>query len=82
MHQCPNGKCLKSQQVCDGYLIRNNSNSVVRFDIFFSYDDCGDRADEKGCRASDFGYNVKLAGSAQPHEGRVEVTGEDRYINQ
>jgi len=58
-------------------LVRNNSNSVVKFDIFFSYDDCGDRADEKGCRASDFGYNVKLAGSAQPHEGRVEVTGED-----
>lgn len=55
-------------------------NSVVKFECLLSYDDCGDRADEKGCRASDFGYSVKLAGSAQSHEGRVEVTGQDLGI--
>lgn len=39
------------------------------------YDDCGDREDEKHCDPQKFGYKIKLAGSSERHEGRIEVTG-------
>ncbi|KAL1512965.1 hypothetical protein ABEB36_002460 [Hypothenemus hampei] len=60
-------------------IIYNDCSRTNTFAPFFliltcQYDDCGDRADEKDCRASDFGYSVKLAGAEGSNEGRIEVT--------
>lgn len=38
-------------------------------------DDCGNRMDEKNCPAEKLGYEIRLAGSNQSHQGRIEVKG-------
>jgi hypothetical protein len=37
--------------------------------------DCGDRTDEKNCSANALNFEIRLAGSENVHEGRVEVRG-------
>lgn len=36
--------------------------------------DCGDRTDEKHCSAQILGYSIRLSGSPNRNEGRIEVT--------
>lgn len=53
----------------------SNKKCIKKSQLCDGSDDCGNRQDEKNCKASDFGYSLKLAGSTNKNEGRVEVTG-------
>ncbi|CAG9815213.1 unnamed protein product [Phaedon cochleariae] len=59
-----------------------NRKCIMKEQLCDGADDCGDRQDEKSCKAEEFGYSIKLTGSKERNEGRVEVTafGRSGYI--
>ncbi|XP_057664707.1 uncharacterized protein LOC130899046 [Diorhabda carinulata] len=56
------------------YFECNNKKCLVKDHLCDGYTDCEDREDEKYCGADKFGYTIRLAGSGEKNEGRVEVT--------
>ncbi|CAG9833034.1 unnamed protein product [Diabrotica balteata] len=56
------------------YFECNNKKCLTKDYVCDGYNDCDNREDEKHCGAEKFGYKIKLAGSAQKNEGRVEIT--------
>ncbi|XP_018571935.1 uncharacterized protein LOC108911476 [Anoplophora glabripennis] len=60
----------------------NNNKCITSHQLCDGFADCADREDEKNCKAEDFGYSIKLAGTGKSNEGRVEVTafGKTGYI--
>lgn len=53
----------------------NNNKCITSHQLCDGFADCSEREDEKNCKAEDFGYSIKLAGTSKTSEGRVEVTG-------
>ncbi|XP_028142501.1 uncharacterized protein LOC114336349 isoform X1 [Diabrotica virgifera virgifera] len=64
------------------YFECNNKKCLSKDYVCDGYNDCDNREDEKHCGAEKFGYKIKLAGSGQKNEGRVEITafGSTGYI--
>ncbi|XP_072394496.1 serine protease svh-1-like isoform X2 [Diabrotica undecimpunctata] len=56
------------------YFECNNKKCLTKDYVCDGYNDCDNREDEKHCGAEKFGYKIKLAGSDQKNEGRVEIT--------
>ncbi|KAJ3652129.1 hypothetical protein Zmor_018121 [Zophobas morio] len=67
---------------CTGMYICNNKKCIDRKKICDGHDDCGDRMDEKGCKAQDFNYSIRLTGSRNKNEGLIEVSafGKTGYV--
>jgi hypothetical protein len=67
---------------CSKMYVCPNKRCIARSRLCDGHDDCGDRTDEKRCKPEDFGYRIRLEGSKNKHEGRIEVTafGKTGYI--
>lgn len=67
---------LKSQMIdCSNKFVCNNKKCINHNQVCDGINDCDDRIDEKNCKAEDIGYQIKLSGSKNKYEGRIEVTG-------
>lgn len=67
---------LKTASVdCSVMFTCNNNKCITNHQLCDGFSDCADREDEKNCKAEDFGYSIRLAGTNKNNEGRVEVTG-------
>lgn len=61
---------------CSGKYECGNKKCIELKQLCDGVDNCGDRMDEKNCKAEDVGYSVKLVGSENVNEGVVVVSGE------
>jgi len=58
---------------CDGMYICNNRKCINQTKVCDGKNDCNDRSDENICTAENFDYNIRLAGTNNSYEGRIEV---------
>ncbi|CAL7933954.1 unnamed protein product [Xylocopa violacea] len=58
---------------CDGMFVCENKKCVNQSQVCNGKNDCNDRSDEKMCTAENLDYDIRLAGSDNKHEGRIEV---------
>ncbi|KAG5876780.1 hypothetical protein JTB14_038406 [Gonioctena quinquepunctata] len=64
------------------YFECSNKKCLLKEQLCDGSDNCGNRQDEKNCKPEDLGYSIKLSGSKDRNEGRVEVKafGKSGYI--
>ncbi|XP_076766671.1 uncharacterized protein LOC143433270 [Xylocopa sonorina] len=58
---------------CDGMFVCENQKCINQTQVCNGKNDCNDRSDEKICTAKNLDYDIRLAGSDNKHEGRIEV---------
>lgn len=61
---------------CNGMYICNNRKCINQTQVCNGKNDCYDRSDESICTAENLDYDIRLAGTNNTHEGRIEVKGE------
>ncbi|XP_032680376.1 uncharacterized protein LOC116848411 isoform X2 [Odontomachus brunneus] len=58
---------------CDGMFTCNNHKCINQSQVCNGKNDCNDRSDESICTVENLDYDIRLAGTNNSHEGRVEV---------
>ncbi|XP_076673299.1 uncharacterized protein LOC143371719 isoform X2 [Andrena cerasifolii] len=58
---------------CEGMYVCGNQKCVNQTQVCDGKNDCNDRSDENICTAENLNYGIRLAGSNNSHEGRIEV---------
>ncbi|XP_076629433.1 uncharacterized protein LOC143345828 isoform X7 [Colletes latitarsis] len=58
---------------CEGKFVCNNGKCINQTQVCNGKNDCNDRSDESICTVENLDYEIRLAGSENKHEGRVEV---------
>ncbi|KAF7997670.1 hypothetical protein HCN44_008843, partial [Aphidius gifuensis] len=65
---------------CDRKFICDNKKCINQTEVCDGKNNCGDRSDENICTAENLDYGIRLGGSDNKYEGRVEVKAEDCYF--
>ncbi|XP_076288691.1 uncharacterized protein LOC143213077 isoform X2 [Lasioglossum baleicum] len=58
---------------CDGMFVCGNRKCIDQMQVCNGKNDCNDRSDEIICTVENLDYAIRLAGSDNAYEGRVEV---------
>lgn len=58
---------------CENMFMCNNKKCIDQAKVCDGKNDCNDRTDENICTVENLGYEIRLAGSNETNEGRVEV---------
>ncbi|XP_078053270.1 uncharacterized protein LOC144478771 isoform X2 [Augochlora pura] len=58
---------------CDGMFVCENRKCINQTEVCNGKNDCNDRSDESICTVENLDYDIRLAGSDNAHEGRIEV---------
>lgn len=58
---------------CDGKFVCGNRKCIDQIQVCNGKNDCNDRSDESICTVENLDYAIRLAGSDNVYEGRVEV---------
>ncbi|XP_053597438.1 uncharacterized protein LOC103578371 isoform X2 [Microplitis demolitor] len=58
---------------CTGMFVCNNKKCINQTQVCDGKNDCNDRSDESTCKPEKLDYGIRLSGSENEHEGRVEV---------
>ncbi|XP_011143294.1 uncharacterized protein LOC105185459 isoform X2 [Harpegnathos saltator] len=58
---------------CDGMYTCNNRKCINQTQVCNGKNDCNDRSDESMCTAENLDYDIRLSGTNNSHEGRIEV---------
>ncbi|XP_076379231.1 uncharacterized protein LOC143259719 isoform X2 [Megalopta genalis] len=58
---------------CDNMFVCENRKCINQTEVCNGKNDCNDRSDESICTIENLDYDIRLAGSDNAHEGRVEV---------
>ncbi|XP_057337127.1 uncharacterized protein LOC130675448 isoform X3 [Microplitis mediator] len=58
---------------CTGMFVCNNKKCINQTQVCDGKNDCNDRSDESTCKLEKLDYGIRLSGSENEHEGRVEV---------
>lgn len=58
---------------CNEMYTCENKKCINQSQVCDGKNDCGDRSDENICNLSNLDYGIRLAGSENNYEGRVEV---------
>ncbi|CAK9820681.1 Prss12 [Anthophora plagiata] len=65
---------MKSRSVnCEGMFVCGNRKCINQTQVCNGKNDCNDRSDENICTVENLDYDIRLAGSDDKHEGRIEV---------
>lgn len=60
---------------CNRKFICDNKKCINQTEVCDGKNNCGDRSDENICTAENLDYGIRLGGSDNNYEGRVEVKG-------
>ena len=58
---------------CNGMFVCENRKCINKTQVCNGKNDCNDRSDESICTVENLDYQIRLAGSENDYEGRVEV---------
>ncbi|XP_076544924.1 uncharacterized protein LOC117601744 isoform X1 [Osmia lignaria lignaria] len=58
---------------CEGMFVCENRKCINQTKVCNGKNDCNDRSDESICTVENLDYDIRLAGSENNHEGRIEV---------
>lgn len=58
---------------CTGMFSCENKKCINQTQVCDGKNDCNDRSDENICTVENLDYSIRLAGSDNIHEGRIEV---------
>ncbi|XP_012249478.1 uncharacterized protein LOC100742970 isoform X2 [Bombus impatiens] len=58
---------------CNGMFVCENRKCINKTQVCNGKNDCNDRSDERICTVENLDYQIRLAGSENDYEGRVEV---------
>ncbi|KAF5284904.1 hypothetical protein FQA39_LY16859 [Lamprigera yunnana] len=58
---------------CENLYKCPNQKCIANKQVCDGVNDCGDRADEKGCSADKLGYEISLVGGENKDEGRIQI---------
>ncbi|XP_054002582.1 uncharacterized protein LOC128889196 isoform X3 [Hylaeus anthracinus] len=65
---------MKERSVnCEGKFVCDNRKCINQTQVCNGKNDCLDRSDESICTVENLDYEIRLAGTENKHEGRVEV---------
>lgn len=66
---------------CDGMFVCENQKCINQSKVCDGKNNCNDRSDEKICTVENLDYAIRLAGSNNSHEGRIEVKGKYELLH-
>ncbi|XP_076659935.1 uncharacterized protein LOC143363221 isoform X2 [Halictus rubicundus] len=58
---------------CDGMFVCDNRKCINQIQVCNGKNDCNDRSDESICTVENLDYAIRLSGSDNTYEGRIEV---------
>lgn len=58
---------------CTGMFVCNNKKCINQTQVCDGKNDCKDRSDENSCDPAKLDYGIRLSGSENEYEGRIEV---------